>query len=175
MARYDISRLRKEKGMSQSELANHLQITQSFLSAIENGKSPLPIEKEEKLCEAFGLTTLHDYIVDRKIEQEEKKLTEMTDSDLFNQLLSRFHKQAHRAEDEHHHHNHHQHIEELQQKLDILFNRNEALLIRNDKLSADNDRLRSEIDEYRREIDRLRAEIYSLRLNQGTGSIGMPK
>ena len=46
MSRFDIARLRKEKGMSQGELASQLQITQSFLSAIENGKSPLPIEKE---------------------------------------------------------------------------------------------------------------------------------
>lgn len=164
MARYDISRLRKENGMSQSELAGLLQMTQSFLSAIENGKSPLPIDKEEKLCEIFSLHDLNDYAIDKKPETEDKKsLTEMTDSDLFNQLLSRFHKQAHSEESEHHHHDHHQRIEELQQKVDILFTRNDALMLRNDNLNADNDRLRSEIDDYRSEIERLRKEIFELK------------
>lgn len=164
MPRYDITRLRKENGMSQSELANLLQITQSFLSAIENGKSPLPIEKEDKLREVFGIQNLSDYVLDRKPETEGKKLTEMTDSDLFNQLLSRFHKQAHSEENDHHHHDHHERIEELQNKLETLFNRNDALMIRNDNLSADNDRLRSEIDNYRMEIENLRKENYELKI-----------
>lgn len=163
MPRYDISRLRKEKGMSQNELASHLQMTQSFLSAIENGKSPLPIEKEEKLCEIFGIPSLNPYILDKKTERMDKEMTEMTDSDLFNQLLSRFHKQAHSSEDEHHHHDHHQKIDELQQKLDTLFSRIDALMIRNDNLSAQNDSLRADIDAYRKEIDALKEENYSLR------------
>lgn len=164
MPRYDISRLRKENGMSQNELANHLQMTQSFLSAIENGKSPLPVEKEEKLREIFHLHDLNDYIMDKRSEESEKRLTEMTDSDLFNQLLSRFHKQAHSDESEHHHHDHHAHIEELRNKLDDMFSRNDSLMQRNESLSVDNDRLRGEIDEYRKEIDRLREENYSLRV-----------
>lgn len=163
MPRYDISRLRKENGMSQNELANILQMTQSFLSAIENGKSPLPIEKEEKLCEVFGIHDLNDYVIDKKTDEGERKLTELTDSDLFNQLLSRFHKQAHSAESEHHHHDHHQKIDDLQKRLDLLFDRNDALMIRNDNLSADNDRLRSEIDFYRSELEKLRQENYELR------------
>lgn len=163
MPRYDISRLRKENGMSQSELANLLQMTQSFLSAIENGKSPLPIEKEEKLCEIFGLKDLNEYVLDRKKDSDTKKLTEMTDSDLFNQLLSRFHKQAHSAESEHHHNDHHQKIEDLEQKIDTLFTRNDALMLRNDTLQDDNNRLRAEIDSYRQEIEKLRTENYNLK------------
>lgn len=163
MPRFDISRLRKENGMSQSELANLLQITQSFLSAIENGKSPLPIEKEEKLREVFGLSDLKEYIIDRKPDTEEKKIAEMTDSDLFNQLLSRFHRQAHSEESEHHHHDHHQKISELEKKVDTLFSRIEALMQRNDSLSADNDRLRAEIDNHRNEIDNLRKENHQLK------------
>lgn len=166
MPRYDISRLRKENGMSQNELANLLQMTQSFLSAIENGKSPLPIEKEDRLCEIFGLNNLNDYVADKRPESSQKNFTDMTDSDLFNQLLSRFHKQAHSEESEHHHHDHHQRIDELQQKIDSLFARNDALMQRNDRLNEDNDRLRAEIDSYRREIENLRAENYRLRLSQ---------
>lgn len=163
MPRFDIARLRKEKGMSQGELAQHLQMTQSFLSAIENGKSPLPFDKEEKLCEIFEIENLNDYVLDRKSAAQEPSITEMTDSDLFNQLLSRFHRQAHSAESEHHHHDHHQKIDDLQKKLDATFDRIEALLIRNDRLSADNDRLREQIDDYRIEIDRLRKELFELK------------
>ena len=163
MARYDISRLRKENGMSQSELANLLQMTQSFLSAIENGKSPLPLEKEDKLCEIFGITDLNPYVLDKKGDNDTKKWAEMTDSDLFNQLLSRFHKQAHSEESEHHHRNHHQKIEHLEEKVNSLFMRNDALMLRNDRLCEDNDRLRAEIDTYRLEIEKLRMENFSLK------------
>lgn len=163
MPRFDISRLRKEKGMSQSELANQLQMTQSFLSAIENGKSPLPIEKEERLCEIFGLKDLNAYVIGKRSEEADLKLTEMTDSDLFNQLLSRFHRQAHNADSEQHHHDHHQKIEDLQHRLDNMQMRNDSLMQRNDSLSEANERLRREIDSHRQEIDRLRKENYELR------------
>ncbi|MCH5225722.1 MAG: helix-turn-helix transcriptional regulator [Muribaculaceae bacterium] len=165
MSRFDISRLRKEKGMSQSELAQQLQMTQSFLSAIENGKSPLPIEKEERLCEIFGLTNLNDYVVDKR-QGSDPTMAEMTDSDLFNQLLSRFHKQAHSAESEHHHHDHHHRIEELEERVERLFCRNDELMKRNAGLAEDNDRLRREIDGYRAEIDSLRKENHMLRCGQ---------
>lgn len=162
MSRFDIAKLRKEKGMSQGELAGLLQMTQSFLSAIENGKSPLPIEKEERLCEIFNLKNLDEYSLSKKEDGNDKSLNELSDSDLFNQLLSRFHKQAHSSEDGKHHH-HHQKIEILQQRIDFLFATNERLMERNDRLSVVNDNLREDIDGYRKEIDRLREEIYLLK------------
>lgn len=163
MPRFDISRLRKENGMSQSELANLLQMTQSFLSAIENGKSPLPVEKEEKLREIFGIENLKEYILDKKSEGNDR-LTDISDSDLINQLLHRFHKQAHSSENETHHQEHHQRIDSLQHKVDTLMSRIDNLMMRNDTLNADNDKLRSELDGYRMEIDRLRKENYELRV-----------
>ena len=162
MPRFDIARLRKKKGMSQNELAQQLQMTQSFLSAIENGKSPLPVEKEERLCEIFNLPNLADYIADQKNDLQDRKVTEMTDSDLFNQLLSRFHKQAHSAEGDHHHHNHHEKIESLEEKVEALYLRNDKLMQRNDKLNEKNDRLREENDKLRVEVENLRSEIFSL-------------
>ena len=166
MSKFDIARLRKENGMSQGELASRLLMTQSFLSAIENGKSPLPIEKEEKLCEIFHLKNLDDYNISKKDETDEKKLNNMTDSDLFNQLLNRFHRQAHSMEGDSHHHDHHQQIEELQKKLDTLFLRNDHLMERNEKLSDENDRLRKQIDSYRVTIDSLREQIFLLKTKQ---------
>lgn len=163
MPHFDISRLRKENGMSQNELARHLQMTQSFLSAIENGKSPLPIEKEDKLCEIFGLKNLSEYVVDKKNESEERRINDMTDSDLFNQLLSRFHRQAHSSEGDHHHHDHHEQIEALEEKVETLFRRNDSLMERNDRLATDNDRLRRENDDLRNQIESLRKEAYLLK------------
>lgn len=163
MARFDIARLRKENGMSQGELASLLQINQSFLSAIENGKSPLPMEKEGRLCEIFNIKNLNDYAIGIDKEAENRSVNDMTDSDLFNQLLSRFHKQAHSSESEHHHHDHHERIEELQFQVNRLFDRNELLMQRNDRLAEENDRLRSEIDSYRQTIEDLRSEIFKLK------------
>lgn len=162
MPRFDISRFRKEKGMSQNELAHLLQINQSFLSAIENGKSPLPIEKEEKLREIFGIDSLEEYVI-KSTHESSTPLNDMTDSDLFNQLLNRFHQQAHSGENEHHHHDHHERIEALQKKVDSLFERNNSLMERNDQLWEENNRLRSQIDSYRSEIDSLRAQIFQLK------------
>lgn len=163
MTRFDIPKLRKDKGMSQSELASLLQITQSFLSAIENGRSPLPIEKEEKLRDIFGEEAMNNYSLAKQDKDAGQKLNELTDSDLFNQLLSRFHKQAHSAESEHHHHDHHQKIDELESKLNKMVLRIDVLFERNEKLCGDNDKLRDDLDQSRREIDRLRSENYQLR------------
>lgn len=159
MPRIDITRLRKEHGLSQNELAQKLQITQSFLSAIENGKSPLPPEKEDRLLEIFSLDSLDDFLFspNRPSPATNSDIAEMTDSDLFNQLLSRFHKQAHSNEDHHHHQEHHDRIEALEHHNEILLNHNESLLKRNDRLDSLNESLRSEIYTLRNEIFRLKS------------------
>lgn len=158
MAKIEIARLRKDHSMSQGELAQQLQITQSFLSAIENGKSPLPPEKEEKLLEIFGLKDLSAYTADNGSKTETaKKVSDMTDSDLFNQLLHRFHQQAHSKESHEHHHDHHERIENLEGNMASLLLRNDRLMERNESLSEANDRLRNEIDDLRNEIYRLKS------------------
>lgn len=175
MPRIDIARLRKDNGMSQNDLAQKLQITQSFLSAIENGKSPLPPEKEARIAEIFGLGSLDDYLIDsRQPEALTKNLEEMSDSEIFGQLLNRLHDQAHKKNgDAEHHHEHHEHIAhlenrnatisqhidtlatrnyELLQIVNNLLNRNDELLRRIDSLGTANDRLREEIDSLRAKI-----------------------
>ncbi len=150
MARIEIARLRKDHGMSQNELAQQLQITQSFLSAIENGKSPLPTEKEERIREIFSLPDLKQYTTETLSPAEAARhLAEMTDSDLFNQLLQRFHSQAHNRD-------HHERISNLEEQ-------NSSLLSRIDKMMERNDALASKNDELRNDIDTLRSEIYRLK------------
>ena len=159
MSRIDIARLRKNFGMSQSELARGLQINQSFLSAIENGRSPLPLEKEEMLMQIFGLDTLEDYVVD----EVPRAVADLTEGDLIKQLLSRFHAQAHSADNADHHRAHHERIDALDQQLAAMIERLDFLLRHNETLSARNDALSARCDELRDEVDRLRRENAALR------------
>lgn len=163
MARIEIARLRKDHGMSQSELAQQLQITQSFLSAIENGKSPLPPEKEARIMELFSMPDLSAYTAEAPAQGAAKSVADLTEAELIKQLLTRFHEHAHSKDSEAHHHDHHERIETLEASNNSLLARNDALLARNEKLAAKNDELRDE-------IDRLRDEIYRLRTQEISGS-----
>lgn len=162
MARIEIARLRKDHGMSQNELAQKLQITQSFLSAIENGKSPLPPEKEERMLEIFSLPDLKQYTSETLSPAEAaRQLAEMTDSDLFNQLLQRFHTHAHNRENDSHHNEHHERISVLEEQNSALLERIDRMMERNDNLATKNDDLRNDIDGLRTEIYRLKSLLIS--------------
>lgn len=64
MLTLDLQRIRKEFGVTQKALADMLNINQSFLSNIENGRSPLPPDKREKILEAFHITRPDEYTID---------------------------------------------------------------------------------------------------------------
>lgn len=64
MKRFQLARFRKDHNMSQKDLAEKLSITQGFLSSIENGRSPLPVGKLNKLFEIFDVDNIDDYYVD---------------------------------------------------------------------------------------------------------------
>ena len=127
MPRIDIAQLRKSIGLNQQELAQRLQITQSFLSAIENGRSPLPAEKEARLAEIFPDVDLSAFIVDTEREAP-KSIDEMTETEMINMFLQRFHSQAHRHDDSQHHQQHHQRIELLEAQ-NAELNRQNGLLL----------------------------------------------
>lgn len=157
MPRLDIARLRKDRGMSQSELARHLQITQSFLSAIENGKSPLPPEKESRLLEILSPEDLDRYRIETAAagqrEKPGKGIGDMSEGDLIGRLLNKFHEQAHRQDaSAEHHHEHHHRIEMLEETNAALLRRIDSLMERNDRLAADNDALRRRIDTLQEEL-----------------------
>ena len=62
MKTLDILRIRKEKKVTQKALADMLNINQSFLSNIENGRSPLPHDKMIKIIETLGITNPDEYM-----------------------------------------------------------------------------------------------------------------
>lgn len=165
MARIDVARLRKEHGMSQIQLASKLQITQSFLSAIENGRSPLPPEKESKIMEIFSLPSLHAYTISEPLTNEDippRSNTEIAEEGLIGQLLNRMHKEAHRG-DENHHESHHERIAQLEQSNDRLLQSNDSLLKRIDSMMDENKQLRDDNYSLKEEILHLKEEIIHLK------------
>jgi transcriptional regulator with XRE-family HTH domain len=50
-----VKSLRKEKGMSQEELAEKSGLNRPYISAIEQGKRNVSLEVMEKLAEAMGV------------------------------------------------------------------------------------------------------------------------
>ena len=145
MKRIDFVRLRKRAGMSQRELADHLQVRPSFLSAIENGKSRMPDEKLDKIKEIFELDNLDDYMVEEQTEHIVPPHTHAMDqNDTLAQLLNHFHDLAHQREREHY-----------GQDADAI-ERIEFLTKRNDRLSERVDDLRDEVDALRGENLRLK-------------------
>ena len=72
-----LSKLRRDKGMTQEELASHLQVTRQTVSSYENGKSEPDIAMLHKLSEA--LETEVSFLIDGK-EPEEQKEKKQQDS-----------------------------------------------------------------------------------------------
>lgn len=145
MYRIDIARLRKDHGMSQRILAEHLQIKQSFLSAIENGKSPLPTNKRQRLAEIFGDVDLHDYYVDTDTQPDIEQVPDVArnEASMLTQLLNYFHTQAHKESDKEHVAMHAR-VDTMQQRIDSLVERNEVLQEKLDMLRVEIDTLKTE-------------------------------
>lgn len=64
MTTLDLQKIRKEFNVTQKALADMLNINQSFLSNIENGRSPLPPDKREKILQAFNISRPEDYTIE---------------------------------------------------------------------------------------------------------------
>lgn len=171
MSKIDIVKLRKERGLSQLELARQLEIAQSHLSGVENGKSQLSPSKEEKLKKIFNLDSFDGYYIDDNIptiqscqSSDIEWLGNVSDSDLLNQLLTRFHRHAHNEniDEGHHHHSHHERIEVLEKSNASLLEHNNMLLERNERLELKLENAQATIETLRNENDQLRKEILDL-------------
>lgn len=158
--KFDIYRLRKKLNLSQKELADKLGIRQSFLSAIETGKSPLPPDKRRRLSELCAPESIEEYIIDKKgtansTDHNTTRADIVSETNMFKELLNYFHNQAHRNQDEHHEMMHHQ--------MDNLQERNEKLLHKNDMLQEKVERLNTVIDELRENLHAVRTENLKLK------------
>jgi len=50
-----IKRTRKEKKLTQEDMANHLGIAQGYYSNMENGKNSIDIEKLQEICKVLDI------------------------------------------------------------------------------------------------------------------------
>lgn len=148
MSRIDLARLRKSAGMSQRELAEKLRVRQSFLSAIENGKSRIPDEKLSQLKEIFGITDFSRFLVSESDEPASFPAhTHLPDetNDSITRLLEHIHAMAHRNDSN----GAESRVAELEERVSFLSQRN-------DRLSDRLDQLREQVDTLRDENSRLR-------------------
>lgn len=79
-----IKGLRKDKGLSQSELGNYLDVSASAIYKWENGKSQPDISSIIRMSKLFGVSS--DYIIGSTVEDidiptREKSMREILDAD----------------------------------------------------------------------------------------------
>ncbi|MDE5773449.1 MAG: helix-turn-helix transcriptional regulator [Muribaculaceae bacterium] len=124
----DIKGLRRAHGLNQTDLAERLEITQSFLSSIENGHSRLPKSKYHRLCAIFTAEDIDRHTVTKNDVPGHsiKDSLPSTESEMMAQILRIFH--THEHQDENNHHAlHHQRLDEMQERITRLLDRNDKL------------------------------------------------
>lgn len=66
MAKYDLQKFRRERNMTQIQLAKALGVSQGFLSGMETGRNPFPDERRKNFTEAFPDVDLEAYLLPDK-------------------------------------------------------------------------------------------------------------
>ncbi|UJA41726.1 helix-turn-helix domain-containing protein [Staphylococcus epidermidis] len=77
----NIKKIRKEKKLSQSDLAASLEISQSYLSDLENNRKNLGIKTVEKIAKKLDVST--SYLISGN-----KMLSDLTDNELKEQMFN---------------------------------------------------------------------------------------
>lgn len=77
----NIKKIRKEKKLSQSELAASLEISQSYLSDLENNRKNLGIKTVEKIAKKLEVTTSY-------LMSGNKMLGDLTDNEIKEQMFN---------------------------------------------------------------------------------------
>ena len=78
-----IANLRKEKNLTQEQLAEKLGVTDKSVSRWENGRCLPDVSLYKDLCNILGIT-LNEFFAGEKIKEE--KFKEQADNNLFNAL-----------------------------------------------------------------------------------------
>lgn len=72
---YNLKRLRKNKKMSQMQLAETVGMTFTFISDIENGKKWVSPESVEKLAVALDIEIYNLFLPEGYVKPEDRKFT----------------------------------------------------------------------------------------------------
>ena len=162
--KYDVKAIRKHLRLSQKEMSEKLGIRQSFLSAIETGKSPLPADKAQMLRMMLPDNDIDNFTLqsDTATATPHQTVTilENGETNMFKELLNYFHNQAHREQDEHHI-NMHRQLDTMQERIDRLTEKNDALVTKNEQLAAKVESLREELHISKTENLRLKELLLS--------------
>ena len=70
--RFDLKSFRDRNNLSQKEISEAVNLPQSFLSAIENGKKSAPHTFLDDLVRIYNVDNISDYIIERKDPQSPK-------------------------------------------------------------------------------------------------------
>lgn len=155
MAQYDLKRLRKEKGLTQQELAKHLNLSQGFLSSVEAGRNPFPDERVNDLQSLFPDLNLEDYEVTEIAKVAKMEIgsnntdseIKINDPDSFSTLIT-FLRTT---------------VEESRKDKQENIGEIENLRTRNEKLIERYDHMMDQLEEVRKQLFDAREEIWWLR------------
>lgn len=162
MAHIDLREFRRIRNIKQRELAEKLGITQSFLSNIERGRSPLPADKMQRIIEIYEIESLDEFVVyDERDKVNGGNVNSNNVNSTINDMESMSEvmreiiassksgdKEVSGA------------VSELVKRYGEMM---DSVMRRNGQLLEKSDELRSELDAARKENDELRKQILDLR------------
>lgn len=129
------------------------------MSAVENGRSPLPARKRRILSDIFGESELLFFTIDedREAQAASRAIGNLSESQLMQQLKKLF--QAHGREREYDDDS----LQVSREEMDSLQERIRRLWVRNETLTEKNSDLQSRIDTLADKMEASTQEIYRLR------------
>ncbi|MCH5319764.1 MAG: helix-turn-helix domain-containing protein [Paramuribaculum sp.] len=150
MAKYDFHRLRKEVGITQKQLAEKLNITQGFMSSVENGRNLFPEDRIDDLQSLFPQINLEDFEIKEQDTVEKNQIganntssdIQINDPETLKMLLSFVHNR--------------EIVEKGSREMDV--EEIKTLRHRNDKLNDKLESLKDNLEKAREEIFKLRQE-----------------
>ena len=182
MAKYDLQKFRRERNLTQIQLAKALGVSQGFLSGMETGRNPFPEERMRNFSEAFPDVDLEDYRLPEKEpvkvtvteyedaesarvgEQKVVKEIRVANGETSRENVAEKEKAAHRRSPE---------FQKYLEAVTFRFDSNDPdfemptmrerlaeILEENDNLSKWNDELRAKADTLRDQLDESRNELF---------------
>lgn len=182
MAKYDLQKFRRERNLTQIQLAKALGVSQGFLSGMETGRNPFPEERRKNFSDAFPDVDLEDYLLPEK-EPVKVTVTEYEDAEAASEGVHKMVKEIrvvdgetkreYAQEQEKAAHRRSPEFKKYLEAVTFRFDSNDPdfemptmreriaeILEENDNLSKWNDELRAKADTLRDQLDESRSELF---------------
>lgn len=160
MTTYDLTKFRRDFNLTQKQLAEALNVTQGFLSSVENGYTPFPEERRKDLESQFPDVDLNDYRVQNDDIDDLNDLPIMKMRKRFKHFITRSINDGDITDD-----SDSKDIDKVQtpDKVHALEAAMDGLKIENESLKTKNDELRDKLHETRNQVFELQNEILRLK------------